>query len=116
MTVLERIKQTCREKKNISITVLEQELKYSNGSLAKAKDIPSSRISEISKFLDVSMDYIMTGNEPKMASFTEQGELLVKIRNDKRLFNAIEKYYSLSDRKKEHVLDLIELLGGEAKI
>ena len=47
MTTLENIKKICREKKNISITTLEQELGYSNGSLAKAKDIPSSRICEI---------------------------------------------------------------------
>lgn len=63
MTVLERIKEECRIRKNISITTLEQELGYSNGSLAKAKDIPSSRILEISEYLDVSMYYLMKGCE-----------------------------------------------------
>ena len=58
MTVLERIKKLCREKKDISITTLEQILKYSNGSLAKAKDIPSSRIREIAEFLEVSTDIV----------------------------------------------------------
>lgn len=71
MTVLERIKILCRERKNISITTLEQTLGYSNGSLSKAKDIPSSRIAEIAKFLDISVDYLMTGKEfefsPEMA-------------------------------------------------
>ena len=61
MTILERIKEECKKRKNISITTLEAELGYSNGSLAKAKDIPSSRILEISKYLDVPMEYIMTG-------------------------------------------------------
>ena len=59
MTVLERIKQLCKERKNISITILEQELGYSNGSLSKAKDIPSSRILEISECFNVSMNYLM---------------------------------------------------------
>lgn len=38
MTVLERIKTLCREKKNISLTTLEHILGYSNGSLSKEKD------------------------------------------------------------------------------
>lgn len=67
MTILERIKNTAREKKNISITTLEQTLGYSNGSLAKAKDIPSSRIMDIANFLDVTVDYLMTGNEPQFS-------------------------------------------------
>jgi hypothetical protein len=66
MTVLERIKTLCREKKNISITTLEQTLGYSNGSLSKAKDIPSSRIMEISDFLEVSVDYLMTGRRHEL--------------------------------------------------
>lgn len=67
MTILERIKITAREKKNISITTLEQILGYSNGSLAKAKDIPSSRIMDIANFLDVTVDYLMTGKEPQFS-------------------------------------------------
>lgn len=35
MTVLERIKTLCKEKKNISLTTLEHILEYSNGSLSK---------------------------------------------------------------------------------
>lgn len=111
MTVLERIKETCREKKNISITVLEQELKYSNGSLAKAKDIPSSRIAEIAKYLGVSMDYLMTGEESEFS--IEQAELDLKISQDLELKKALEKYFSLSDRKKKHIIEMIELLAGE---
>ncbi len=113
MTVLERIKQTCREKKNISITALEQELKYSNGSLAKAKDIPSSRISEIAKFLDVSMDYLMTGKEWGFEFSKKQAFLDLKISQDLEFKSAIEKYYSLSGKKRKHVIELIELLAGE---
>lgn len=93
MTVLERIKEECRIKKNISITTLEHELGYSNGSLAKAKDIPSSRISEIAKFLNVSMDYLMTGKENE---YKEIGS------NDAKLL-------FLNERVKEYALKLAEL-------
>lgn len=95
MTVLERIKEECRIKKNISITTLEQELGYSNGSLAKAKDIPSSRIYEIANYLGVSMEYLLTGQKPGIPTWEpEQLEL-------------IELYSKLKTEQKSAVLNLL---------
>ncbi len=112
MTVIERIKETAREKKNISLTVLEQELHYSNGSLAKAKDIPSSRIMEIAHYLDVSMDFIMTGKEYNPYS-KESAHLVSKIRKDAELVKTLEKYFTMSDDKKKHVIDTINMMSEE---
>lgn len=109
MTVLERIKTLCKEK-GISITTLEQILEYSNGSLAKAKDIPSSRIRNIAEFFNVSTDYLLTGKEKEMP-LSAQADLWISIRNDKELLNALEKYMKLSDRKKKHVIDTIDVLS-----
>lgn len=95
MTTLENIKKICREKKNISITALEQELGYSNGSLAKAKDIPSSRIREIAKYLDVSMDYLMTGEKPEIPEFEPEN------------LELIELYSKLKTEQKSAVLNLL---------
>lgn len=69
------------------------------------------KLIKIADYFGVSVDYLMTGEEPRLSGFPEQAELLVKIRNDERLFSAIEKYYTLNDKQKEHVLDLIDLLG-----
>ena len=110
MTILERIKDECRKRRNISITTLEAELGYGNGSLSKAKDIPSSRIYEISQYLNVSMEYLMTGSE---RSPIENALLDVQISEDLELKEAIKKYYTLDDRKKKHVLELIDLLSEE---
>ena len=110
MTVLERIKSLSKEKKNISITTLETILGYSNGSLAKAKDIPSSRIRDIADFLGVSTDYLLTGKEYNI-SLPEQANLWVAIRNDKDLLDALENYMNLSDKKKKHVVDTINVLS-----
>lgn len=110
MTIIERIRETAREKKNISLTVLEQELGYSNGSLAKAKDIPSSRIMEIAQFLEVSMDYLMTGKEYNPYS-KGSASLVAKIRNDAELSKALEKYFTLSEDKRKHVIDTINMLS-----
>ncbi len=112
MTVLERIKTLCREKKDISITTLEQTLKYSNGSLAKAKDIPSSRIRDIADFFNVSTDYLLTGEEKAPNEFSvEQGTLDVKISQDLELKNALENYFKLSEKKKKLVIELINSLA-----
>ena len=63
MTIYERIKQMVRQAKCMSIPALEEELGFSNGSLAKSKDIPSSRIVKIAEYLDVSTDLLLTGTE-----------------------------------------------------
>ena len=62
MSTLDIIRELCT-KNGISVKTLEKELGYSNGSLAKAKVIPSDRVLEISKYFDVSMEYLMTGKE-----------------------------------------------------
>ncbi len=112
MTTLDRIKELCKTQKNISITTLEQELGYSNGSLAKAKIIPSTRILEISHFLGVSMEYLMTGKEPNFNPYSEDmAHLVAKTRNDTELSKALLKYFELSDVKKNHVVELINLLS-----
>lgn len=97
MTVIENIKKLARQEKDLSITSLEQELGYSNGSLSKAKDIPSSRIFEISKFLNVSMEYIMNGEKPEIPQ--------IKFDNDK--LELIELYSKLEKEQKEAVLNLL---------
>ena len=97
------------KKKNISITTLEQELGYSNGSLSKAKDIPSSRIAEISKYLDVSMEYLMTGKETRFT--VEQANIDVQIaRQQKRIKEYMLKFANLSEEKRNQIMSLIDML------
>ena len=109
MTTLESIKKICREKKNISITTLEQELGYSNGSLSKAKDIPSIRIAEISKYLDVSMEYLMTGEETRFT--VEQAKLDVQLaKQQKRIKEYMLKFANLSEENRNQIMSLIDML------
>lgn len=97
MTVLERIKKECREIKGISLTTLEQELGYSNGSLAKAKDIPSSRILEISRYLGVTTDYILTGEKSNIPLTENVSEHL----------QMISMYEKLSEEQKQAILTIM---------
>lgn len=79
MTVYEQIKATARKNKNISITTLEKTLGYSNGSLAKAKDIPCSRIINIAEFLETTPNLLLGFEQQSTAS-----EVIT-------LFNSIKK-------------------------
>lgn len=111
MEVIDRISSLCKER-GMSVSALEKELEFSNGSLAKAKDIPSSRILEISEYFNVPMNWIMTGKEPEFDKYgVESARLVAKIRNDAGLTQALEKYFELSDKKKKHVIELISLLS-----
>lgn len=64
MTTVERIKNTCKEKK-IPIYKLEKDLGYSNGYIGGLKkgSVPDDRLREIAKYLEVSHDYLMYGEE-----------------------------------------------------
>lgn len=110
MTVLERIKETAREKKNISLTVLEQELGYSNGSLAKAKDIPSGRIMEISNYLNVSMNYLMTGKESEFTIEMANKDLALS-NMSKRIKDYALILNQMPAEQQEHIISLIDMLN-----
>ena len=111
MTPLERIRLLCK-KSGISMTVLEETLEFSNGSISKPKDIPSSRIIKIAEYFGVSTDWILTGEENSAFS-DESGYIASKIMMDAELSYKIEELLSLSDKKKNHVFELIDLLSEE---
>lgn len=65
MNTYEVIKALC-DKRNLAVTALEKELGFGRGSLGKLKDgksISSDRLKEIADYFEVSMDYLMTGED-----------------------------------------------------
>lgn len=75
------------------------------------KTTPSSKnMTKIADFLGVSTDYLLTGKEYNI-SLPKQANLWVAIRNDKDLLDALENYMNLSDKKKKHVIDTINVLS-----
>lgn len=72
------------------------------------------KLAKIAKYFEVSVEYLMTGKEPTTDKFsTEQAKLVGKIRKDEALTKALEKYFNLSDEKKKHVIDTINMLSEE---
>ena len=95
MNTIDIIKDLCKSK-GTSLKALEKELGYSNGSLSKAKVIPSDRILELSKYFHVSMEYLMTGKEELKES---DPELTARDERDiaKDLYNIMSKIRSGDD-------------------
>lgn len=69
----------------------------------------SDKMDTISDYLGVSTDYIIYGTEKNISD--EDALLDARISEDAELKQAIKKYYSLNDRQKKHVIELIELLS-----
>ncbi len=70
------------------------------------------KLQLIADYFNVSVDYLMTGKEPKKEQYsTEMAMLVRKIRNDKEMSQALIKYFGLSDEKKKHVVDMINMLS-----
>ena len=64
MNSVERVKALCKERK-IAISRLEKDLGFSNGYRGQLKKgvFPDDRLKMIANYFDVSIDYLMTGDE-----------------------------------------------------
>lgn len=79
MNSVELVKKICQERK-IPISKLEKDCGFSNGYIRKLKEgkFPSDRLLVISKYLDLSIPYLMTGEEAN----SEATELTAKDNRD----------------------------------
>ena len=66
---------------------------------------------KIADFFHVSVDYLMTGKEPEQDFSDESAHLIAQIRKDTELSDALRKYFGLSDAKKKHIVESINLLS-----
>lgn len=64
MNSVERVKTICKDRK-IPISKLERDLGYSNAYISQLRKgtFPDDRLKEIANYLNVSVDYLMTGKE-----------------------------------------------------
>lgn len=110
MNTVERIKSICKER-NIPLSKLEKDLGFGNAYISGLRKgtVPDDRLRLISKYLELSVEYLMTGTEKKYSD--EDAILDVRISEDAELKEAIKKYYALDDKKKRHVIELINLLS-----
>lgn len=94
METIDIIRKLCAERK-ISVSQLENELGYGNGSIAKAKNMSADRIYQIAKYFNVSMEYILTGKtiddvSDEMAILKKKQAVLIEMNQCNQ---AITEYY-----------------------
>lgn len=63
MSTTDIIRDLCADRKK-SMTELEKELNFGNGSLTKNNYMRSDRLKIVADYFGVTMDYLMTGQEP----------------------------------------------------
>ena len=69
------------------------------------------KLMKIADCLGVSVDYLMTGEEPKVDLSVGTAKLVGKLVQDPEMAKALKKYFELSDEKKKHVIDTINMLS-----
>lgn len=79
MNTVERIKSICKERK-IPISKLEKDLNFGNAYISGLKKgtVPDDRLRAISKYLDLSVEYLMTGEENKGYYLNEETSKLAQ--------------------------------------
>ena len=71
----------------------------------------SDKLKKIADFFHVSLTFLMTGKEPEPDFSDESAHLVAKLARDPELSKALQKYFELSETKKKHVIELINLLS-----
>lgn len=71
------------------------------------------KLQLIANYFGVSLEYLMNGTEKSIEEKydTEYAKLVSKIRNDTELSKALIKYFDMSDEKKNHIIELINLFS-----
>ena len=111
VNTVERVKTICKERK-IPISKLESDCGFSNGYIGQLRKgvFPDDRILKIAEYLNVSVDYIMTGKDMEftieMADIDSQLILM-----EKRIKEYAVKLSKLSEKDKTQIMNMIDRLG-----
>ena len=102
MNAVERVKTICKERK-IPISKLESDCGFANGYIGQLRKgvFPDDRILKIAEYLNVSVDYLMTGKEVEFIVETARKDVLLT---------------EMSSKIKEYALKLAEMPEAKQKI
>lgn len=109
MNQVERVKEICKQK-NIAISKLERECGFSNGYIRGLREgkFPADRLYTIAKYLEVSPEYILTGEEQTYYT-DDQYEIAMKLFNaETRALLGVIK--DCSPKQIKLVTELVEFL------
>lgn len=109
MNTVERVKAICKERK-IPVYKLEKDLGFSNGYISQLKkgSLPDDRLEKVADYLDVSVAYLMSGEEAEYYTNPEAAEMAQEIfeNRDLRLLFDVAKDVTPEQLKLLHDLAL----------
>ncbi len=110
-STVELVRAVCKEK-NIPISRIEQELGYGNGYFnpKKVKNIPSDRLAEIARYLDVPVERLLSGS---LEENLFENEKKLTADNDDELREMISIFCELNADNRSKLLELCHLFLGD---
>lgn len=111
MNSVELVKQICKERK-IPISRLEKDCGFSNGYIRKLQEgkFPSDRLLVISKYLNLPVDYLMTGQTE-----TENAEPTLTPKDDRDIAKRLEDTLADLESNQEALMFSGEPLDNETR-
>lgn len=111
MNAVERVKTICKERK-IPISKLESDCGFANGYIGQLRKgvFPDDRILKIAEYLNVSVDYLMTGNEVQFIVETAKKDVLLTKMSSKIKEYAL-KLAEIPKEQQEQIMSLIDMLS-----
>ena len=113
MNAVERVKTICKERK-IPISKLESDCGFANGYIGQLRKgvFPDDRILKIAEYLNVSVDYLMTGKDVKFITETAKKDVLLTEMSS-RIKEYALKLAEMPKEKQEQIMSLIDMLSDK---
>ena len=112
----EIIRTLCKER-GLSVTELEKNLGYGNGSLTKkGSSIKSDRLFTVAKYFNVPMEYLITGEMPDVQDYyidPEVSDLAEELRTRPELKIVFDASKDVSRKNLLMVAELLERLNEQ---
>lgn len=115
MNAVERVKTICKERK-IPISKLESDCGFANGYISQLRKgvFPDDRILKIAEYLNVSVNYLMTGNSGEFT--VEMAEIDLELSQMKERIKLYSlKLSKLSKSDQDTIMSLIDRMNGEGE-
>ena len=111
MNAVERVKTICKERK-IPISKLESDCGFANGYIGQLRKgvFPDDRILKIAEYLNVSADYLMTGNDGAFTKEIAETDAKLLFMN-KEIKKYALKLNNLPKEKQKIIMDLIDQIS-----
>ena len=113
MNAVERVKAICKERK-IPISKLESDCGFANGYIGQLRKgvFPDDRILKIAEYLNVSVDYLMTGKDVKFITETAKKDVLLTEMSS-RIKEYALKLAEMPKEKQEQIMSIIDMLSDK---